>query len=351
MTIALVNETLPTLASSTTVHGTPQVLILCILGISITFYLFICCLQCMMLIEDDLWPRYSRFPNDDERQSTEGSNVEFMHNARRSRSHQATVGSNSLQFEARLQSESIMPKIFLSALLLTIVVAFILGAVKITVWMVHLSGGLQGALVNIWDAVGDMVIQAWDSVEMWVIHAWRFVEVPMLIILGVSLVLVILLYAGLPVMGFVSYGIAPLSYAALWMSEIGIVAAGSLFAILQSLAMGGIPLLMVVLCIVVVVTVVVGAFEIIVWVVRSCAIPATAWLVHSWESSTAWVVHAWGSFEKPVTWLHNLWSSVAASVCHAWDSFHIFGWWNSFVASLHHLWASLAHHHKWKIYA
>jgi hypothetical protein len=156
-------------------------------------------------------------------------------------------------------------------------------------------------------------------------------------IAGVSLALLILLRCGLPVLGFVSGGILLGSFAAGWMSFIGVVAAGSLFALLQSIAMGGVSGVMVLLCIFALVSLVVGAFEAIVWLFHALSSSAllhtfSAWLVGYWNSASAWV--------------HHLWSSGALlHTSSAW----LVGYWNSASAWVHHLWNSIPAHHKWKI--
>lgn len=135
-------------------------------------------------------------------------------------------------------------------------------------------------------------------------------------ILGISVALLILFYCGLSVIGFVGYGIAPLSYAAMWMSSIGIVAAGSLFSLLQMIAMGGISVFMVLLCIIALVALAVGALEAIAWLVHlwnSGAIHVPTWLVGSWDSATAWLAHLWDS---ATAWLAHLWDSIP--VHHKW---------------------------------
>lgn len=142
-------------------------------------------------------------------------------------------------------------------------------------------------------------------------------------IVGISLVLFTLLVCGLPVLGFVGYGIVPLSYAAMWMASLGSVAAGSLFALLQSIAMGGVPLLIVLLCIVAVVTLAVGAFHAVEWLVHmweSGAVHVPTGLVDAWDSATAWVLHLWHSGDGMLGW----WNDAVAWVQHLWDSIPVY---------------------------
>jgi len=237
------------------------------------------------------------------------------------RRHQsrANLGSYSVRLEEddeRSPSGSAMGMILLVVVLLAALAALVVGAVKALVWLVHLCGAIH---VPIWLA------NFWDSATAWVIHAWNSMEMPVLLVVGISLALLILLYSGLWVFGFMDFGIALGSCAAMWMSAIGNVVAGSLYSLLQMIAMGGISVFTVLLYIVPCVVLAVGAYEIIVWLVHSGAIHAPTWLVDSWDSATAWVLHAW-------------------------DSVEIFGWWNSFVAWVHNLWESVTDHHKWKIY-
>lgn len=156
-------------------------------------------------------------------------------------------------------------------------------------------------------------------------------------IVGVSLALLILLRCGLPVLGFVSGGILLGSFAAGWMSFIGVVAAGSLFALLQSIAMGGVSGAMLLLCIVALVSLVVGAFEVIVWLIHALSSSA---LLHT---SSAWLVGYWNSGSA---WVHHLWSTGA--LLHTFSAWLV-GYWNSAFAWVHHLWNSIPAHHKWKI--
>ncbi|KAG0567126.1 hypothetical protein KC19_7G112400 [Ceratodon purpureus] len=161
-----------------------------------------------------------------------------------------------------------------------------------------------------------------------------------LCILGVSVVLLILLNLGLPLLGFVSTTIVAGSVAASWMASIGIVAAGSLFALLQSIAAGGIPILVVLLCIIAVVAVLVGAFEAIVWLIHYLMSSGSvhdifAWLGNSWDSTTAWMAHLFHSVDM-LGWWHSIL---------AW----LLQLWHSLTAWVPHLWNSIPVHHKWKI--